>query len=923
MAGPIGRAAELEALDAVLARATTGSTSSGLVGPAGIGKTELLTAASELARQRGFEVVSLRPTGAEAHVANAGLRDVVGQLDPDVLARLPAPQRMALAAAVADGAPAGSTDHLAVLAAVHGALELASTEVPVLVTVDDLHWLDTSSHAALRFAARRTVGSIGFLWTRRTFEELPEGPDGLGDRDVLFHVGGLPPPVIRDVVLDRSPFPVDRAVLGRIVDLADGNPFVALQLAAGVGRDGRLERLPRSLDALISVRLSQVPPEAHDVLATASALDVAAVELLRGAVDRPDTLVDALHAAEEAGVVRLDGGAVTFTHPLLRHGCYAAMPPSRRRAVHGRLAGLVTSPEERARHLALAAIEPDGEVLAEVDAAARVAARRGAPGEAAELLELGLRLGVDEPESDRARRIEAASHHLALGDLRRAAALLDAVLEERVRDEPATGVGDAVLGRAWALRSSVWSMEGDLFTSADGFERAMALELDTDDRLGAALQRAFLLTNTGRLADARRLIETIEEEDVEVGASMRGALLATSAMVRFLSGDRLDWETVTAAVELCGGPGTPPVPITSRPLLVKAILLHLAGRLPDAVDTLRELRRQLREEGNEAGLARVDFWVADSWCGLGRFDEAADLVDEATRRAQLLGSPFAEGAARAAGATLAAWQGDPERCRVDADAAIDALGPGSPQSVWPTAAAGLVALSAGDLAAAAARYEPLAAVAAAMGMHQGAAAWWTPDLVEVLCGLGRVDEARTLLDGYDTDPLGAEAVDIRAIERRCRGIVAAAVGDLEEAEAQLRAALDEHRPGGLALARARTELHLGALLRRRGRRRDASDVLQEALSTFDDLDSRCWAAQARRELDRLGLRPRPDEGLTPTEREIAALVARGLTNREIAGNLHASPKTVESHLTRIYRKVGVRGRAELVALVAGRSTRVE
>lgn len=420
------------------------------------------------------------------------------------------------------------------------------------------------------------------------------------------------------------------------------------------------------------------------------------------------------------------------------------------------------------------------------------------------------------------------------------------------------------------------------------------------------------------------MIERAEEDDAFLEPSLRAALAATATMVRYLSGEPIDWARIDAAVEL-DQPGSMPVPITSRPLLVQTLLLHMAGRLTDAVRSGDSVRQQLRDEGDEAALALVDFWVAWVWCALGRFDEAEARIDEAGARARAIDTPFTFAVARSTSATLAAWRGDADRCRADADAAIEALGPGSPRAVWPIAAVGLLELSLGNLGAALERYEPLVAVASMMGLHQGTAAWWTPELIEVLAGLGRTDDARELLARYDVDQLGRPAVDARAIASRCAGLVAAADGDLEDAEALLRRALDEHAEGEDAIGRARTELHLGALLRRRGQRRAARDVLELSLATFEVVGARSWADQARAEVARLGLRPRPgsEQDLTPTELEVTSLVAQGMSNREVAGSLRASPKTVEAHLTRIYRKVGVRTRAELVAVVARNPDRID
>ncbi|MGD9752167.1 MAG: AAA family ATPase [Acidimicrobiia bacterium] len=914
----LGRAGELAAVEELLLQAVSGPASLGLVGPAGIGKTALLEAALAAATARRFRLVVVRAVGAEARVANAGLRDVLHQLDGSFIDHLPSPQRRALRAAVAEADPADTASHLAVLAAVQAVLARAAADGPLLIAVDDLHWLDASSAAALRFAHRRLSGPVGMVWTRRQLADAPTGPEDLGDPGAQLTVGALADAPLRVMLQRRAPRDLDRSVVDRIVGLAGGNPFVALQLAAAV-EDRAMPApppLPPSVDALVSTRLAKLPAATRDVLLVAAASAAPTVAMLEAAMARPGAqpgLVSAaLAVGEDAGIVHLVEGVVTFTHPLMRHGISTAAEPSRRRDAHRRLAALVAEPEERARHLALAALGPEPAVLDALDRAAGTAARRGAPGEAAELLELGIALGPLTAAADGARRVAAAGHRLAAGDLRRARELLDVVLADA---DPAGRPSAHALG----LRAAVALVEGDLAGAAVGFERAVAAATDARTRVWGGLFLSFLLTNTSRVPEARQVIDEAErlaEATPGLEAALVAAAMATSVMVRFLAGAPIDWARLEAAVALEQPAPAALVPTTSRPLLVKAILLHLAGRLPEASASCELLREQLRDEGDEAALALVDFWVTSIWCSLGRFEAAEAHAAEAGERAAVVASPFTSGVACSAAATVAAWRGEVDRCRAEADAAVVALGVGSPLSVWPIVAAGMIELSRGDLAAASLRYEPLFDITAAMGLHQGAAVWWTPELIEVLAGLGRVDEARALLDRYDVAQFGDQPSDAVAVAMRCAGLVAAAEGALEQAEASLRGALAAHLGGAGSLAVARTQLHLGALLRRRGRRRDARDVLERALATFDGVGSRCWAERVRHELAVLGLRPRPDDDLTPTERRVAGLLAEGLTNREVAGALHASPKTVEVHITRIYRKLGLRGRAELIAHVA-------
>jgi DNA-binding CsgD family transcriptional regulator len=916
----IGRRAELEVLHRFLDRIGDGGAAVGLVGPPGVGKTSLIEALALEASSRGIRVLAARPTESEARVAHAGLRDLLAQLGEDWDDDLPAPQARALRVAVADDEAEGpdvEANALALRAAVLGAIESAGARGPLLVVVDDLHWLDASTADLLGYTARRAQGPVGFAFTRRSPALAPTGPQDLGAPDVAFEVMGMDDDAVRDLVRHRAGRPLDRTEVDRVVSIAGGNAFVAVELASapGLGAD-----LPASLDALASARLAALDGPAIDVLRVASAAAAPTVDLLRAALPYRWAVDDALAAAEAAGLISLSGGTVQFAHPLLRHATYVTMPPGHRRAAHRLLATTARRPEERARHLALATVGTDPEVAAALDAAAAQAARRGAPAEAAEFLELAAHLDPD-PSRSVARRVRTAGHRLAAGDTRGAAEVADAVVAEALPDDPP---GRATLAQALAVRATIAQVDGDLLGAATRFEQVVELADDPQVRLLASLSLAFLLTNTGQLDAARALVDQVDRIELDAGGvsdPLRAALGATGVMVRYLSGDPIDWDrlddALAAAVgDEAGSDAWAAIPTTSHPLLVASLLFHMAGRLDEAAATCEQLRSVLRDSGDEAGLALVDFWVAWIWGALGHLGDLEVMVLEAEARGRAFGSPGRLGAAHTVAATLAAWRGDDARCLESVDAALAALGPASPPAVWAIAAGGLLELGRGDHEAALARYGPLVEVARLMGLHQATAAWWTPELVEVLAALGRPEEARALLDPLDLDSFGVPSADTRAVALRCAGLVAAAEGDAEAGEVLLREALVAHGEGRSDLARARTELVLGTLLRRQGHRRDAAAVLEPALATFLSIGTAGWAARASEELDRLGLRPQTDGSLTPTELAVAHLVGDGLTNKQVGARLHASPKTVEAHLTRIYRKVGVRSRSELAAAVA-------
>ena len=223
---------------------------------------------------------------------------------------------------------------------------------------------------------------------------------------------------------------------------------------------------------------------------------------------------------------------------------------------------------------------------------------------------------------------------------------------------------------------------------------------------------------------------------------------------------------------------------------------------------------------------------------------------------------------------------------------------------------GLVALWSGDAVTAADVLGKADRQAAALGWGAPDARPWTPDYAEALLELGRVDEAVRVIDLWEADArrLGRERV--LAHVTRCRGLVAAASGAVDEAVSLLKQAIAQHDEVGDAFGKARALLALGIVLRRARQKRPAREAIQAALGGFEQLGAATWVEKARAELGRIGGRTR-EEGLTAAERRVAVLVAAGRTNREVAAELFLGERTVAGHLTRVYAKLGVRSRTEL------------
>jgi DNA-binding CsgD family transcriptional regulator len=223
---------------------------------------------------------------------------------------------------------------------------------------------------------------------------------------------------------------------------------------------------------------------------------------------------------------------------------------------------------------------------------------------------------------------------------------------------------------------------------------------------------------------------------------------------------------------------------------------------------------------------------------------------------------------------------------------------------------GVIALQRGDPHEALDWFGRSEATTIRLGWGEAGTRWWVPDHVEALLALDRPDDAQRVIDAWEADARRLERVWVLAHVARCRGLLAAARGNVPEAASLLENAITQHETVDDAFGRARALLALGVIRRRERQKRAARDAIGAALGEFERLGAATWIEKARAELGRIGGRTR-SEGLTPAERRVAALVAEGRTNREVAAALVLGQRTVETHLTHVYAKLGVRSRAEL------------
>jgi len=880
-------------------------------GDAGIGKTTLWLAAVDRARQRGFRVLSARVGQAESVLAYAAVADLIGDIDAAELAQLPDMQRIAvdrvLLRAGGEGPP---TDQRVVAAAFAAVVDRLTVDAPVLVAIDDVQWLDPSSQAVVDYAGRRLRGRAGILLTERcdpnegravTWLQLVR-PDGME----RIRVGPFSLGRLHALISTRLGRSISRPTMVWIAEISGGNPFYALELARAIHTgSGRAQpSLPATLAELMRHRIGSLEGQAGDLLLAAAALANPTVEVLARVVDTTvDHAVELLEEAESKGIIAIEGDRVRFSHPLLAHSVYTDASPARRRATHRALSEIVVLPELKARHMALAASRGDPDTLKALDTAADAARARGAPAAAAELLELAIGLGGNSPS----RRIRAAQHHFKAGDTERARTLLEPTI-----DELPAGL---LRGVALNLMAGI-CMYRDTFVEAAGLlERALD---NAETNPGLLVQTLVSLTFAQGMAgkfdqslqNARLAVSHAEEIGYR---PLIGRALATLVNASFHYGRGVDEDSLRRALELEDPDDDVPIPFC--PSAVNALICAWTGQLNVARRQMAALRDRCVERGAENDLMAIAGYATLIEIWRGNFAEAALLAQDTMERAEQVGG--SRTIALTVRAAVAAYAGREQDARADAAAALAiASESGVPRlAEWPTMTLGFLEVSLARYAEALTTLQPLLDIFDELPGSEIMTATFIPDAVEAMVSTGRHTDAVPLIEELEHNGARLDRPWMLAVGARCRSMWMAAAGDIRAAAETAEQAMAEHDRLPMPFERARTQLLLGQLLRRQRQKDLATNIFREALQAFEAMGTPLWADRVRAELARAKVAPTRDLNLTPSERRVAELAASGMTNRDVAAALFISPKTVEANLMRIYRKLGIKTRAELGRLI--------
>jgi DNA-binding CsgD family transcriptional regulator len=910
----VGRQPELERIDALLAQARSGHGSAVVVvGDPGIGKTALLAAARE--RADGMRVAAAAGVESEARLPFAALGEIA---EPflDELGELPDPQAAAIAGALALAPPSEeSADRLAIAAGFLALLRTAAADGPVLTLVDDAHWLDAPSAECLGYAARR-LADCAVLFLAAVREE--EGQRAFTGRMIgELRLSGLD----RDdalVLLRASTTELARPAAEAVIDVAVGNPLALLELPGLMSEDQRRGLAPLgpapapggALGAAFERRVDVAGAEARAALLVAAASMDRELTPVVSACRQLGIDERGLERAESARLLELAADQFSFAHPLLRGVVYGGATPAERRRVHRALADH-TPEDSRPWHLAAATIGPDEQVAEALEAVAHRATARGAHSTAADAFERAARATADP--GTRSRHLLRAAGAAGLGAAYdRAASLLETVtaIDEpvlRARIRHLLGLVTLVGGTRDAIANNqMLTEEADRVRDLDA---SLAATLHADAGVMAVVGGDSRLA----LASAERAMAMLPEA-AEPGT--RCQVLSILGMGLGLCGRASEArEAFDRAGELL--PNVHPLTPTAQSV---SFALH-ARICTGQEEVLRREALSFGSTGRDAGtvglLPHYLMVAADAAYRLGDWEGAARDADEAIETADDSGQRGPLSIALVVRARLHAAVGEEAAARSAAERGIAVAEPigYSATAMWARAALGFLELGVDRPGDAIVELEESGRLARNGGLEDPIIVPWASDLVEAYARAGRHDDARRIASDL-TQRAKASGVPLAlALAERCEGLLAE-----DEFERRFERALELHEQAGAPFERGRTLLALGSRLHRARRRVAARDQLRAAREIFERLGAQPWVDRTRAELSAAGAIDRvpvadPDE-LTAQEVRVAEAVARGATNKQVAAELFLSPKTIEFHLGRVYRKLGIHSRTELATLVA-------
>ena len=903
----LGRLPELTTCREALLGDQNHATAAIIAGAPGIGKTILWRNVAEF---HSSDATVLRTTGIRGRQAGLGnLADLLDPVTETAVADLPGPLTNVLLAALGQVPPqAPVTDVLLERATVRLLRALAAGGL--VVAVDDEQWLDEDSRRLLEVAAVRLAAApVRWLVSVRS-ADASSGLAQVLDHELSHHatwvkLADLDEAMLSELIMSRMPGQWSPGVLRQVISLAAGNPYAALEIAretvASGEQDGNAARVPASLTAAIRRRLERLDPATLAVVQAGALIAAPTRALLSTVMGEPAG--KAVKSALEAGILQAapPDPLLRFSHPLLREAADRMLTGPRRRELQRIIGGAVGDPHEAAWHLARGAEEADEDLAQRLELAARDAGVRGMRARAVELARAAVEFTPDQdgPASWR-RRLMWLSFLTYAGEFAQA---------RRQGEKWVTQVPAPLRGRLTMLRSRV---EPDVEQLCQLLVTAVD-DLAGHDPLRAAFAYAeasvVLGFQLGRLAAARDFAAAAVPYARAAGYPplLRG-VLAADGLLAVLAGETGAGDQLRAAVRLPGFEDSP-VPFGS-PETALACWHLWRGETGPARELMHTVRSLAARIGAGEGVFQSDIVLAAVEWRAGKWAEAAVHAAAATRWNRESGRGR-NGQLGYVQSLVKAGYGAVADART---IAADGLRAAEAQRDWAFAALcrwvlGQVELSLDDPVAALRWLDPISDMLQAWGIGEPGCHSFTPDLIEAWAATGQLaaaterlcwlqDAARRLDHPWARITAGRAAAVVRLAERDPAGAVAAVAGVVPEA-----------RERRLPFELGRCLLVLGTAQRKARQRREAAASLDEAIATFRGLGAARWQDLAVAQ--RARLTAGQDDELTPTERRVAELVANGHSNPEIAASLFISVKTVEANLTRIYRKLGIRGRVEL------------
>ncbi len=908
----VGRAEELAALREHLERARSGTGAAlVLAGEAGIGKTSLLQwCAAEAA---GFLVLGTRGTPSEQHLSHVGLYDVLAPLLP-TLDGLDPRHAAVIRGALALGPPV-SAPPLELVVAVLGLLSAAAATSPVLLVVDDAQWVDDSTLSCLTVVARRlhSEGVLALFGTRPLGPHEPPRSAALASLPTM-PVPRLSPPDSAALLAAVRPDAV-RDIGETVLREAGGNPLAIVVL--GRRRDARAattDAVDLRLGQAFAHELDQLSPRARHALELMAVVGETTTTRLRRALDEVGLGVQDLDPAEELDLVRRAEGRVVFTHPLVRAAVASSLGRAQLRDLHRVAAQTLdgaeapTDVERRLWHLADATDGPDDDLAVQLERLATDAVTRSSPASAVRLLERAALLTTD-PRTRTERLLRAA-------DLLQVAGLV--ADSERVLAAAAEGadpVQTLVLEHRRA-RFQAWSGR-----PGRGRDALMLLAASCRTRLpreavtmyGHAVLYSTALGEFDRAAEA---VAQVDALSAPPATPVPGAEAAAALLDHFQARPaqaRRRLARCAAELDLADPLSTEQI------VLIVALCRFLDDDAPEGLRILDEATAAARRAGAVGLLPFQLSRLAVMRLIAGEWSRALTASDEALQLAELNGWVTEVPFALTWLARVEAALGRGEDCREHVRRAIAVQGStAAVVAAYADLALGTLHLGQGDPGAAVPHLESVAAFAREHDVPDNAFLPWGGDLLECYARTGRLSEARALV--RELRPTAEAAGRAELACALLRGDALVEQRD-DRALALFAAAEERAVRAGADFERARTALCRAEHQRRHHRVGDAEQALTAALATFQRLGAAGWSAQVREQLAAIGSHtPEVRAGLgalTAQELTIADLVATGASNQQVADRLFLSVRTVEFHLSSVYRKLGLQRRTQLVRLVSG------